>query len=79
MPKVKQYERPNMVLAANIAKYKALTGLEVKDFEKVFNATRRTAYRKFEEKNLDRLELRELRGIARKFGISLQELLEGVK
>ncbi len=79
MPKVKQYARPNMILAANIAKHKALTGIGAKDFAKVFNATERTAYRKLEEKNLDKLELCELRGIARKFGITLFELLEGVK
>lgn len=78
MPKVKEY-RPNMVLAANIAKYRAMSGAETKDFAQALGYSESTVYPKLREKGMGNLKLWELRVIAKTMHVSLQELLEGVK
>lgn len=47
MPKVKQYERLNGVLAANIAKYRALSGTTVKDLHEHLDFQRAQCIRNF--------------------------------
>lgn len=79
MPKVKQYERLNGVLASNIAKYRALSGTTVKDFARALGFSESTMYPKLREKGMNDLRLWELRLIAQTMHVSLQELLEGVK
>ena len=79
MPKVKQYERLNGVLAANIAKYRALSGTTVNDFAQALGFSESTMYPKLRENGMNDLRLWELRLIAQTMHVSLQELLEGVK
>ena len=78
MPKVHKY-RPNMVLAANIAKYRAMSGTTVKEFAQALGYSESTMYPKLREKGMGDLRLWELRLIAQTMHVSLQELLEGVK
>lgn len=78
MPPVKEY-RPNAGLAANVAKYRALSQTSMEDLAKAVGCSKSTIYAKLTEKKLGNLKLSELRCIARAMRCTLPELLENVK